>query len=214
MELWILALIAAAAAVVLIRSLLKIKRQGMAQGSLAAMMLSGMLLTAAAVLLVLGLMLGISRREEPPDMTEATKIPTTAVTEGPGEASEASTTVTLPPMPEDYDLPLSEVPQALPDPHHVADVAYVEMPYFARSVDLSQYLLHCFLQGQFRTDFYMSRELAPSEGDATFRINQCIEAALSYYPFGAYKEYSLYIEEIGDPDFVLAHVDLRYENPD
>ena len=119
---------------------------------------------------------------------------------------------TLPPMPEDEDLPVSQVPEAYPDLHGIADLPYGENPEFRDPAELCKYLLNRLLHGQHRADFYLSRDLAPTEGDGTCLVHDCLEAAGSYYPFGAWNIYSLYAEEMGDPDRVLMHLDFRYEN--
>ena len=212
MYLWILTAVFLASAAGLIWLLCRIRRQGRSPGSIAGLVLTTAIAAAAGVLVLLGMLLAGNRQSQPPE-TEPAAVPTAETTAPRPLPTTEATEPEAPTLPEDFDLPVSQVPEALPDPNGIAQLQYEDCPRFETSVELSRYLLNRFLNGQFKLDFFMSRELAPGEGEGTHQVHNCILAALSYYPFGAYNVYSLYPEEVGEPDWVLMHLELRYENP-
>ena len=186
----------------------------------------GILLAAAAGYLLLGtllLMRGPNDLPEPESTAATQPLESTAAAET-TTVPETTVPVTAPPtgqtepdpqptLPEDYDLPVDQVPEALPDPLNAAGLHYEEEPYFDTAEELAFYLLNRFLNRETDLRFYLSPDLAPAydEGAATYLVNKAIEAAQAYYLFGAVNTYTLMVTETTEDGWSKLHLDLREE---
>ena len=114
-------------------------------------------------------------------------------------------------VPEDFDLPVSEVPEFYPDILGVGDVHYDEMPTFLTVNEVSLYVLHNMLNNCFEMEFYLAKELVPTEGYGFEVLDFAFENALSYFPFSAFSLWDMYTdEERGDSDTVFARIKQIY----
>lgn len=113
-------------------------------------------------------------------------------------------------MPNEFNLPKSEVPELYPDILGIRDAEYGDMPTFATVNEASAYVLHNILNNRYEMEFYLARELVPDEGSG-YVLFCAFENAQSYFPFGAYNTYDAYTEDRGDPDKVFARLKLVYE---
>lgn len=67
-------------------------------------------------------------------------------------------------VPEDYDLPVSELPEFLPDVLSVRNLQYGQMPVFATINETAAYALWNFLNNRLEFECYLTKELAPNKG--------------------------------------------------
>lgn len=149
-----------------------------------------------------------------PTVSETVPETVTAPAPVPETTAEPTEPETEPPMPEDYDLPVEELPAAIPDPLNAGNRVYEESPYFEDKNELTLYFVNRLLAGDLKMEFYLSRKLAPNEVEAIFTMDQALLAASSYYLFHAYQCPTMCIDEVGQEDRVLAHVELIFDNPD
>ena len=156
----------------------------------------------------------ISSETPPPDRLEITE-PTVSPDKSPlifvEALSEPTHTYPLEPsaMPDEFDLPISEVSELYPDILGIRDRKYGDMPTFATINEASAYVLHNILNKQYEMEFYLERELVPDEGSG-YVLLCAFENAQSYFPFGAYSTYDAYTEDCGEQDKVLARLKLEY----
>lgn len=68
------------------------------------------------------------------------------------------------PVPLDYDLPVSELPEFLPDVLSVRNLQYGQMPVFATINETAAYALWNFLNNRLEFECYLTKELAPNKG--------------------------------------------------
>ncbi|MGI6169404.1 MAG: transglutaminase domain-containing protein [Christensenellales bacterium] len=117
------------------------------------------------------------------------------------------------PKPEEYDLPIDEVPAFYPDVLGLRDVPYEAMPVFGSQNEVTKFVLHNFLNGRFEFELYLAKDFAVDEGTGFTILNRACETAMSYYLFSAYETIDMYTEERGDEDKVHATIKLEYSEP-
>jgi hypothetical protein len=117
-------------------------------------------------------------------------------------------------MPEDYDLPVDEVPALDPDVLNLRTISYEDMPTFGTQSEVSRFALYHFLKGEFEFECYLTADFAVDQGTGhTILYNAC-ETAMSYYLFSAYSEYDMYTLEADEDGRVFARVKLLYDEPE
>ena len=130
------------------------------------------------------------------------------------ESKLAEESETPAPLAEDYDLPVSEVPEFLPDVLSVRNLQYEQTRVFSTINETAAYALWNFLNNRLEFECYLTRELAPDDGKGHQVLHKACQCALSYYLFSAYTEWDMYTVDRGDEEGVYAKVKLIYDNPD
>lgn len=128
--------------------------------------------------------------------------------------SNLSTMETKEAKPDDYDLPISEVPELVPDILDLRTVQYDEMPTFDTQNEVTKYVLHTFLNNRFECEFYLKEDFAVDEGTGHNILNRACETAMTYYLFSAYNEFDMFTENRGDDGKVFARIKLIYTEPE
>ena len=196
MTLWLAALLALAALAGLLYLYFRKKKTGR---TLPAVLLGVVLIAALGYLISGGLLLWALQDDPPTDPTETTaaapattaaasSATTEAPTDPPTEPStEPPVEETAATLPADFEFPVDQVPQALPDPLGVSHLTYEDTPYLETPGEIITYLLNRFLNQQFDLTFYLPEALAPAydEGAAPFLVQQCLNAVKTYYLFDA-----------------------------
>jgi hypothetical protein len=209
MELWLAALVfmivATGAVVLLFYSRKKQKKHWLIVG---VCVLGAVLLILAAYIALTFLFLDkISSEAPPPDSLESVE-PSLEPSPAFPPAPDA--------MPDDFDLPISEVPELYPDILGLTDAEYGDMPTFTTVNEASAYVLHNILNNRYEIEFYLTRELVPDAGSG-YVLFSAFENAQSYFPFDTYGTYDAYTEDRSDPDKVFARLMLVHrgeEEPD
>jgi len=128
----------------------------------------------------------------------------------PSSVSAQSTAPFAPePMPEDYDLPVSEVPEIYPDILNVRNRKYEPTPTFDTLNDISIYVLHSILNNRFEMDFNISKKLAPDENSAPI-LFRAYENAGAYFPFDTFNIWDAYLKDNGNSENISARLALKY----
>ncbi len=115
---------------------------------------------------------------------------------------------------DDYDLPTSEVPELLPDVLSLREKTYDKIPRIFSELELTEYALWNFLWGRTEFECYLTRELAPDEGQGYAVLSRACENTAAYFLFSAYEEFDMYTKDIGDPQDVYARVKLNFVSPE
>jgi len=140
----------------------------------------------------------------------------TAVPPAETTAIPSAISSTAPPKPDDYDLPVNEVPPLYPDVMGFRDVQYEEMPVFETLNEVTRFVLHNFMNNRFEFDFYLKKEFAVDQGTGFGILDRACETATAYYQFSAYGMYDMFTEERGEDadDKVYAKIKLYYREPE
>lgn len=134
-----------------------------------------------------------------------------ATTKAPVTSSTSEIKLAPDPMPADFDLPVSQVPEFYPDILGVREKKYDDMPTFTSEIEISQYVLHNFLNKNFEMEFYISKELTPYEDTASSVVREAGENALTYYAFSSFRTWDSYAQDNGDEDKFYAKLKYIYE---
>ena len=208
MPLWTAAVlffsVALGALVLLLQSRHKEKKPWM----LAALIAAAVISLALASYMLLTLIFANAAQTSPPD-----NLPVTAETLAPAP-SPTPELVAPEPMPADYDLPTAEVPALHPDVLGLQSLSYEETPTLGTQNDVTQYVLHQFLNDRFSFSFHLTRALATDDGTGYGVLSRACETAMSYYLFSAYNEFDMYTEDQGAPDRVYAKITLNFTKAD
>ncbi len=117
------------------------------------------------------------------------------------------------PMPDDYDLPTSEVPELCPDILGLRSAAFEEMPTFGTQNEVTKYVLYNFLNNRFACEFYLKKDFAVDEGTGFSILDSACETAMTYYLFSSYKNFDMFTRDQGDDGKVYAKLMLVYTEP-
>ncbi len=117
-------------------------------------------------------------------------------------------------LPDEYDLPVEELPALLPDVLQLREKEYGEMPVFTSQFEVTEYALWCFLWGKDGFECYLSRDLATDEGTGNAVVRGACDDMAAYFLFSAYSEWDMFAEDRGDEEGVYAKVKLIFEKPE
>lgn len=143
------------------------------------------------------------------NVSNTTQMPATTST--PVTSSTTEVPLAAEPMPADFDLPVSQVPEFYPDILGVREKKYDDKPTFTSEIEISEYVLHNFLNKRFEMEFYISKELTPNEDTASSMVREAGENALTYYAFSAFKTWDAYAQDNGDKNKFYAKLKYIYE---
>lgn len=206
MELWLAVCLAGLALIGLAVFLLLIGKKGKSAGRIIGAVLTA-ILSAAALIYCLSAWILIERDDSPIEQNPTTMTTVPPATQAPTQATEIQPT--SPPT-----EPTEETIPEMPDIMHVRNLQYEKVPEFTTAPDLTRYLLSQLLKGSFKMDFYMIESISPSDGEGYSMVTNCLRSANTYYLFGAYDIYTLHVEDTGREGWMLAHLEIRPENPE
>lgn len=206
MSLWQAGLLAVLGTAIFILGIWRRKSKWMTAAAIAG----AMIILAAFTYISLTFIFLDAVKNQPPDepadtASEITASPTTDVQPTVNPTS---------PMPSDYDLPVSETPEARPDILGLRDERYADMPTFGTQNEVSKFVLLNFLNGRFEFELYLKKEIAPDEGTGFVVLNNACTSAMSYYLFGAYDIIDMFTEVREGEDNVYARIKLIYTDPE
>lgn len=205
MSLWQAGLLAVLGTTVFILGIWRRKRKWMTAAAIAGALIHFAALTYISLTFVFLDAVKNQSPDEPADTaSEITALP----------ATDIQPPVNLPsPMPSDYDLPVSETPEA-PDILELRDESYADMPTFGTQNEVSKFVLWNFLNGRFEFEFYLKKEMAPDEGTGFDVLHNACTSAMSYHLFGAYDMVDMFTEVREDEDHVYSRIKLVYSDPE
>lgn len=227
MQLWLAGVLFIIIAAVLAILIVLARRKGKKAWTIIAIAASGVVLFATLIYIVLAFIFLDAVSNQPPDEpseTSAALASALAVSQASPSASpvassgmsvtETPTPETPPPLPDDYDLPVAEIPALYPDVLGLRSVRYEGMPMFGTRKEVSRYVLYNFLNGRFECEFYLAKDFAVDEGTGFGIMGDACDTAMSYYLFSAYYECDMFTEDRGDEGKVYAKIKLIYTNPE
>lgn len=100
-----------------------------------------------------------------------------------------------------------------PDITGIKHLVYEEKPVFSSQNEVTQYVLHHFLNGCFEFEFYLTKDFAIDEGTGFSILDRACETAMSYYLFSAYNVTDMFTEDEDDGKTVFARIHLVYTEP-
>lgn len=117
-------------------------------------------------------------------------------------------------LPEDYDLPLEEVSNFHPDPLHISDLKYEEMPVLKSSDEVGLYIIYSILKEKYTMEFYLDRSLNVTDEVGFQILESGVLKARTYLLLDAYGISDEYTEDRGDEEGVYAKLTFEYSQPE